>query len=104
MKIFLRTIGMLITAIAVIYIIYSALLHSNFANGMVALFQNAFGMKYDAALHLYERTFRSHMDTIILLSILLVFAGLFCFYLRWLTRYFEAVSEGMDLLLQDSPG
>lgn len=104
MKIFLRTIGMLVTAVAVIYITYSALLRGNFANGMVAFFQNAFGMKYDAALQLYERTFRSHMDAIILLSILLVFAGLFCFYLHWLTRYFEAVSEGMDLLLQDTPG
>lgn len=104
MKIFLRTIGMLVTAVAVIYITYSALLRGNFANGMVAFFQNAFGMKYDAALQLYERTFRSHMDAIILLSILLVSAGLFCFYLQWLTRYFEAVSEGMDILLQDTPG
>ena len=31
-------------------------------------------MDYDAALQFYERTFRSHMDTIILLSLLLVFA------------------------------
>ena len=29
-------------------------------------------MDYDAALRLYERTFRSHMDAILLLSLLLV--------------------------------
>ena len=74
------------------------------ADGMVALFQTALGIKYDAALQLYERIFRSHMDAMILFSILLIFAVLFYFYLRWLTRYFETVSEGMDLLLADAPG
>lgn len=102
-KIFLRTIGMLVTAVVIVYMVYSVLLRGNFANGIVAFFQIIFGMEYDAALQLYERTLRSHMDAIILFSILLVFASLFCFYLGWLTRYFEAVSEGMDVLLQDAP-
>ncbi len=103
-KIFLRTIAVLGITAAVIYITYFALLRGNFANGMVALFQNTLGMDYDAALQLYARTFRSHLDAIILLSILLVFVCLFYFYLRWLTRYFEEISRGMDVLLQDSPG
>ena len=103
-KIFLRTIGTLAAAVAAIYIISSVLLRGHFADGMVALFQTAFGIKYDAALQLYERIFRSHMDAMILFSILLIFAVLFSFYLRWLTRYFEAVSDGMDILLEDAPG
>ena len=98
-KIFLRTIAVLAAAAAVIYLSYAVLLRGRFANGMVALFQNTLGMDYDAALRFYERTFRSHMDAIILLSLLLVAVGLFCFYLRWLTRYFEAISKGMDGLL-----
>lgn len=61
-------------------------------------------MDYDAALQFYERTFRSHMDTIILLPLLLVFAGLFYVYLRWLTRYFENIRRGMDTLFRDAPG
>lgn len=103
-KIFFRTIVTLIAAAAVIYIIYSVLLRGNFADGMVGLFQMAFGLTYDGALQLYEQIFRSHMDAIILCSILLVFAGLFCVYLHWLTRYFEAVSDGMELLLADDSG
>ena len=102
-KIFLRTVAALAAAAAVLYFAYS-LLRGNFANGMVALFQHALAVDYDAALRLYERTFRSHMDAIILLSILLVFAGLFYGLLRWLTGYFEAVSRGLDALLQDAPG
>ena len=103
-KIFIRTIAALVTAVFVIYITYSVLLRGRFADGMVALFQTVFGIKQDAALQLYVRIFRSHMDAIILFSMLLVFAVLFYFYLRWLTRYFETVSEGMDILLADAPG
>ena len=103
-KIFLRTIAVLAAAAAVIYLTYAVLLRGRFANGMVALFQNTLGMDYAAALRFYERTFRSHMDAIILLSLLLVAAGLFYFYLRWLTRYFEDISRGMDALLQDVAG
>ncbi len=99
-KIFLRTIAVLVSAAAVLYLTYAVLLRGRFANGMVALFQTTLGMDYDAALRFYERTFRSHMDTIILL----VFAGLFYCYLRWLTRYFESISKGMDALLQDVAG
>ena len=103
-KIFLRTIAVLAAAAAVIYLTYAVLLRGRFANGMVALFQNTLGMDYGAALRFYERTFRSHMDAIILLSLLLVAAGLFYCYLRWLTRYFEDISKGMDALLQDVAG
>lgn len=102
-KIFLITIVMLATAAAGIYFLYSSLLRGNFANGMVALFQSILGLDHSAALQMYERTFRRHMDAIILLSILLVFAGLFYVYLRWLTGYFTAISRGMDALLQDTP-
>ena len=103
-KIFFRTIAVLAAAAALIYLTYAVLLRGRFANVMVSLFQNILGMDYDAALQFYERTFRSHMDAILLLSLLLVFAGLFCLYLRWLTRYFEDISHGMDALLQDIPG
>ena len=101
-KILLRTLA--VPAAAAVYLTYTVLLRGRFANGMVALFQSIPGMDYDAALRLYERTFRSHMDAILLLSLLLVFAGLFYVYLHWLTRYFEAIGRGMDALLQDVPG
>lgn len=103
MKIFLRTIGAPVIAASVIYIVYSAFLRGHFADRMVGFFQIIFRMEYDAALQWYERIFRRHMDVIILFSIFTVFAVLLCFFLRWLTRYFEAVSEGMNILLADSP-
>ena len=103
-KIFLRTVMTLAVSAVGLYLIYTVLLRGRFANGMVALFQTTLGMEYDAALRLYERTFRSHMDAIILLTVLVVIAGLFYYFLRWITGYFETISKGMDALLQDAPG
>ena len=85
-KIFLRTIAMLVISASIIYITYSVLLRGNFANLMMALMQNIFGMDYDAALNLYDRVFRSHMDAIILLSILVVFIFLLSVFLHWIDR------------------
>lgn len=103
-KIFLRTIAMLVISASIVYITYSVLLRGNFANLMMAFLQNIFGMDYDAALNLYDRVFRSHMDTIILLSILVVFICLLFVFLHWITRYFEEINKGMETLLQDAPG
>lgn len=103
-KIFFRTAAMAVMAVASVYLVYTLLFQGNFANVILSLFQNVFGLDYDAALHLYERTFRSHMDAIILLSMLLVFFALFHVYLGWFTGYFEEISKGMDALLQDAPG
>lgn len=103
-KICLRTIAMLITAAVTIYLLYSFFLRGNFAVLVVSLFQNVFGMDHHAALNLYQRTFRIHMDAVIWLSMLLVFTALFHIYLCWFTRYFEEINRGMDALLQDTPG
>ena len=103
-KVFLRTIAMLVISFSIIYITYSALLQGNFANLMLAFLQNIFRMDYDGAFSLYERIFRSHMDVIIGLSILGVFICLLSVFLHWITRYFEEISNGMETLLRDAPG
>ena len=103
-KIFTRIIAMLGIAAIIIYITNSFLIRGHFANLMMFLLQKIFGMNYDTALDLYSRVFRSHMDAIILLSILVVFIGLLYIFLHWFTRYFEEISKGMDALLQDTTG
>ena len=103
-KILLRIIAMPRIAAAIIYITYSFLPRGNFANLMMSLLQNIGGMNYDRALELYSRLFRSHMDTIILVSILFVFIGLLYIFLHWFTRYFEESRKGMDAILQNTTG
>ncbi len=103
-KFFLCTLAALAAAAGGLYLLYAVLLRGRFAEGMVALFQSVLDIKHDDALRLYARTFRAHMDTIILLTLLLAFAGLLCFCLRWLTGYFTAIGAGLDALLQDVSG
>lgn len=103
-KVILRTIAMLVISVSIIFITYSVLLRGNFANLMIALLQKIFRMDYDAALTLYERVFRSHMDAVIWLSILVVFICLLSVFLHWITGYFEEISNGMETLLKDAPG
>lgn len=100
-KILLLTIAMLVVAVIAIRSIYSFVLHGNFANWTVAFFQRIFLMDYGAAYNLYQQTFRNHMDLVILLSIVLVFALVFHVYLGWFTRYFVQINRGMDALVQD---
>lgn len=100
-KILLLTITLLLIAVVFIYSIYSFVLHGNFANWTVACFQILFRMDYEAACSLFQRTFRSHMDLVILLSIVLVFAAAFHIYLGWFTRYFADINRGMDALVEE---
>lgn len=103
-RIFFQTLFMLIFAAGFVYITYSLLLRGNFADFVLSFFQSVFHMDYDDALRLYERTFRSHMDAIILLSMLLLFFLFLYVYLRLFTKYFQEIDRGMDSLLQDKPG
>lgn len=100
-KILFLTIAMLLTAVIAIYLIYSFILHGNFANWTIAFFQKTFRMEYEAAYSFYQQTFRNHMDLVILVSVVLVFGLVFHVYLGWFTRYFIQINRGMDVLVQE---
>lgn len=103
-KIFLQTVAMVGIAFLLVYFLYSVFLKSGFAVGTVSLFQRLLGMGYEEALGLYERTFRRHMDLLLLLSLLFVFMVLLLLYLRFFTRYLSEISRGMDALLEGAAG
>ncbi len=102
-KIACQTAGIAAAAAVIVYSVYSFLLRGNFANLILSILQSVFGMDKPAAARLYERTFRSHMDLLILLSLLAVFAVLLYIYLGWFTRYFEEIGKGLDALFYDTP-
>ncbi|MDE7312900.1 MAG: HAMP domain-containing histidine kinase [Eubacterium sp.] len=102
-KIACQTAGMLVMAAVFVYSGYSFLLRGNFASRVQSVFQTVFGMDEAAAAKLYGRTFRSHMDILIVLSLLAVFAVLLHIYLGWFSRYFEEISKGLDALFTDTP-
>lgn len=97
-KIFFRTIWMVIAAVSCIFLLYNILLKGNFANWIVAVNQKLFGLDYEAARTLYQRTFRNHIDQAFVIGMALVFFIAFRIYLNWFTKYFVEINDGIDAI------
>lgn len=95
---------MLLVAVALIWLPYRFILHGNFANWMVALFESIFQMEYDAALGLYWRIFRRNMDLFYIIGIVTIFFVIFRLYLNWFTQYFVEINKGIDALIKEDAG
>lgn len=102
LKIFSRTVVMLLLSIISIHLLYSFILHGNFANWAIAFFQNVFRLEYEAAYDLYQSIFRNNFDFIILLSISLIFFVIFRIYLNWFAKYFHEINRGIDTLVNEN--
>lgn len=103
-KIFLRTVLLAAFAFFAIIWLYSFFLQGHFANGVVAVYQKLFHMDYYDSLDLYRRTFRNHMTQIFTTAIVLVFFIVFRIYLKWFTKYFAEINEGMNSLIREDAG
>lgn len=100
-KIFFRTVLMVLIAVGFIFFLYSCILSGKFADWMIGVYQNLFRLDYDAAYILYQNTFRSNMDIIMIAAMVCMFFIVFRIYLNWFTVYFEEIGKGMDSLLQE---
>lgn len=103
-KIFSSAIVMLLAAAALIWFLYRFVLHGNFANWMVALFEGVFNMDYAAALSLYARVIRRNMDLFFVFGIVIIFFVIFRIYLNWFTKYFVEINKGIDALITEDAG
>lgn len=102
-KMFFRTVMMVFCAVLAVFFMYS-LVQGRFANWIVAVFQDIFRLDYDAALNLYQQTFRNHMDLILIIAMLLIFFISFRIYLNWFTKYFMEINNGIDILVEERAG
>lgn len=100
-KIFSQIVIMIVVAIVVIYCIYSFVLRGHFANWVVSAFQNIFRIDYDSAYVLYQQTFRSNMNAIILVSIFVVFFAVFRAFSNWFMSYFMDINNGIGALIDE---
>ena len=103
-KIFFRTIFMVLLAVSCVYLLYAFLLKGNFANWIVAIYQEIFGLDYNAAWIAYIYSFRNHIEIIVLFTIVIIFLIIFRIYLKWLTKYFMEINKGIDALIDEKTG
>ena len=102
-KIFLRTIVMMVIAVACIFIMYSLFLKDNFANWIVLANQKIFRLDYEAARTLYQWTFRNNIELMFVVGTALVFFIVFRIYLNWFSIYFTEINNGIDEIGRESP-
>lgn len=100
-KIFIRTLVLILIAMAFIFSLYRFVLYGNFANSMVGFLQKMLEIDYYSALNIYVVIFRNNADLIMFLAIMLVFFILFRIYLNWFTKYFEELNGGIDALINE---
>ncbi|MDC7291335.1 HAMP domain-containing histidine kinase [Blautia schinkii] len=101
-KIFLQGMGIMAVAFVVILIGYKWLWQGSGGDWVVYFLQNALHMDWEIANNIYGRLFRNNESLIWIGATLIVFMILFRFFLSGLTRYFDEVSRGIDLLLSDN--
>lgn len=100
-KVFGRFSVMFLAAVLVIYFLRSIVLRGRFGDFIVGILQDDFQMEYDAARSLYTQMFRNHIDMILMAALVITFIVIFRIYLYWVTKYFEEISKGMDVLIKE---
>lgn len=100
-KLFFRFLGMMLFAFLVIFILYKTLWSGKGGDLIVSILQKIFGMDYGDALYIYRHIFRDYADLIWVIGIVFVFFVFLLFFLNWFTKYFNAINQGIDALLEE---
>lgn len=98
-KIFVRTVGLCLAAVLILFIVYHFFVQGKFANFMVSFFQSSFRMDYNAALNFYQQTFRNYEKLCYFFFVAAVFLFLLRIYLSWFSGYFAEIDRQMERLL-----
>jgi two-component system sensor histidine kinase VanS len=74
------------------------------ANFITAVMRSIFGMTTDSALTYYQNVFRRNMDFLIYMAVAVFFVILSRFLLSQFERYFNEISDGLDVLAENKNG
>jgi len=102
-RIFLQTLLLFFASVVIVFAVRSAG-RGTFGNLIVRVFQTLFGLDWYGASRLYQMLIRNNLDTILMLTAILLLFVLFRLYLTWFTRYFDEIAAGVESLASESPG
>lgn len=100
LKVFLRTLGMIVLAFGIIFIFYRRFWFGRVGDWIVLFLQNVFHLDYFDARNIYQYGLRENLTLIIILAAVFCFLLLFWFSLSWFTRYFNEIDEGLEKLIR----
>jgi two-component system sensor histidine kinase VanS len=102
-KIYLK-IALIAFAALIIVAVLSYLTNHRAANWIVSFFQKTFAMDFDSARSLYQRVIRNNIDYIIYATFGIFFIILARFLLSQFAKYFNEISDGLDMLVENKDG
>ncbi len=100
-KLFFRFLGMMVFAFLIIFVLYKTLWSGKGGDVIVSILQKILGMEYGDALYIYRHIFRDYAELIWVIGIVFIFFVFLIFFLNWFTKYFNAINEGIDALLEE---
>jgi two-component system sensor histidine kinase VanS len=100
-KLFFRFLGMMVFAFLIIFVLYKTLWSGKGGDVIVSILQKIFGMEYGDALYIYRHIFRDYAELIWVIGIVFIFFVFLIFFLNWFTKYFNAINQGIDALLEE---
>lgn len=99
-KVFLRTLGMIVLAFGIILLLYRRFWFGRVGDWIVFFLQKVFHLDYYDARNIYQYGLRENLTLLIILAAIFCFLLLFWFSLSWFTRYFNEIDEGLEKLIQ----
>jgi two-component system sensor histidine kinase VanS len=106
MKMFLQVVLIAVAApvigIIIQRILIDGIFQASFAEGFVRFFEKRFGLSYNAAAFIYQMLFRKNKYLWMAGGLFVLTLVIFCFTLLRMTKYFNEVSAGMNMLVEDS--
>ncbi len=100
-KMLFRFLSLPLLAVLIIILLYQLYRSGKIVHFIIFLYQRIFHLNYYAALALYQNTFRKNELMILIIAALLVFGILSFFVVRWFSKYFDMVNQGIDALLSE---
>ncbi|AFS79017.1 vancomycin sensor histidine kinase VanS [Gottschalkia acidurici 9a] len=95
---------MLILASVGFLILLSIGLRGHFGNWIVNFLKDTFYLSDSDAVIIHQYVFRNNINEIMLGSCVVFFLIIFRFAISWVTKYFDEIDRGMDILVSGSDG
>lgn len=101
-KIYLRFLLIAVGSVFITTLLYNLLWYNRAGNLITGILINLFGWSADSAYWFYHDVFRANADLIWFATICLASLACFLLFCRWFMRFFKAIDQGIDALLQEN--
>lgn len=86
-------------SVFIVMLLYLFLWKQRFGDWTVSLLEYFMKIEHEQAFYIYHSYFRGYKEVFFVTAIVIVFVFLLWYLFRWMTRYFQEINRGIDVLL-----